>query len=29
LNMMGKKSPLLEEDQIYYDKLLDKVDKER
>ncbi len=29
LNMMGKKSPLLEENQIYYDKLLDKVDKER
>jgi len=27
LNMMGKKSPLLEEDQIYYDKLLDKLDK--
>ena len=29
LNMMGKKSPLLEEDQIYYDKLLDKVDSKR
>jgi hypothetical protein len=27
LNMMGKKSPLLEEDQIYYDRLLDKLDK--
>ncbi|MGD2125453.1 MAG: DUF1992 domain-containing protein [Desulfobacteraceae bacterium] len=27
LNMMGKKSPLLEEKQIYYKKLVDKIDK--
>jgi len=26
LNMMGKKSPLLEDDQIYYDKVIDKLD---
>lgn len=29
LNMMGKKSPLLEEDQIYYDKVIDKLDRKR
>jgi hypothetical protein len=27
LNMMGKRSPLLEDDQIYYDKVLDKLDR--
>lgn len=26
LNMMGKKSPLLEDDQIYYDKVIEKLD---
>jgi hypothetical protein len=25
LNMMGRKSPLLEEKQIYYEKLIDKI----
>jgi hypothetical protein len=25
LNMMGRKSPLLEEKQIYYKKLIDKI----
>ncbi|MBW2095688.1 MAG: DUF1992 domain-containing protein [Deltaproteobacteria bacterium] len=29
LNMMGKKSPLLEEDQLYYDKVLDKLDRKK
>jgi hypothetical protein len=29
LNMMGKKSPLLEDDQIYYDKVIDKLDRKR
>lgn len=29
LNMMGKESPLLGEDQIYYDKILDKLDRKR
>lgn len=29
LNMMGRKSPLLEEDQIYYDKVLEKLDKRK
>jgi len=27
LNMMGKKSPLLEEKQIYFNKMVDKLDK--
>ena len=27
LNMMGHKSPLLEENQIYYSKILDKIDR--
>ena len=26
LNMMGKRSPLLEDDQLYYDKVLEKLD---
>jgi len=26
LNMMGKKSPLLEDNQIYYDKVIEKLD---
>jgi len=29
LNMMGKKSPLFEEDQIYYKKILDKTDRKK
>ncbi|OPX41697.1 MAG: DUF1992 domain-containing protein [Thermoplasmata archaeon] len=29
LNMMGKKCPLLEEDQIYYDKVIDKLDRKK
>jgi len=29
LNMMGRKSPLLEEDQLYYDKVLEKLGKKR
>ncbi len=29
LNMMGRKSPLFEEDQIYYNKVLDKLDRKR
>ncbi|MFZ0449838.1 MAG: DnaJ family domain-containing protein [Desulfatiglandaceae bacterium] len=29
LNMMGKKSPLFEEGQIYYNKLLDKTDRKK
>ena len=29
LNMMGKKSPLLEENQIYYKKILEKIRERR
>jgi hypothetical protein len=29
LNMMGKRSPLLEDDQLYYGKVLEKLDKKK